>query len=117
MGNLGHLVGAGLVGLAAGTAVLYGQSKISPGRAMSLYGVPLVGLGIGAAMAKRFPLLGTGIAMGSVLGPFTVPVATKVLGGASHTAAALNAVQLGAVLEGPDEMYDVAGVHYAGAYN
>lgn len=131
MGALGHILGAAAVGLVAGGAVLYGQQKIAPGSAASLYGVPAVGVLVGAAVAKKAPTIGVGLALGSILGPFTIPVASKVLGAASSSTttstaaqtAALAAVQLGAVTMGqarrllkPDTLYDVSAVEMGHAY-
>jgi hypothetical protein len=124
VGNLTHLAGAALVGLAAGTLVLYGQAHLvkpgAPPNPAILYGVPAVGLLVGAALAKKAPTIGAGIALGSIVGPFAIPVATKLMtmgkGATPAQAAALAAVHMGAVdlsdayddLYG-DEMYDIVG--------
>lgn len=73
------LAGGALAGLAAGALVLVGMSKFQPGQPISTYGVPAVGLLAGAGIAKSHPILGAGIAIGSVAAPFALPVTSKIL--------------------------------------
>jgi hypothetical protein len=130
LSNLGNLsLGAG-VALLAGVGVLAAQSRISPGSPASLYGAPAAALLLGAVVAKKAPTIGAGIAIGGIVGPFALPVATKMLGAPASSpaqAAALAAVQLGAITMGdyedllqPDTMYDVGAVQMGShrrAYN
>jgi hypothetical protein len=99
MGRAGRLLGGAAVALAAGTAVLYGQGKILPGQNTSLYGVPAVGFLAGVALAKKMPTVGVGLALGSIAGPFAIPIASKILAGSTPSAStpALKAVELAAV--------------------
>ena len=73
------LAGGTLAALGAGTLVLIGISKIQPGQPISTYGIPALGFVAGAAIAKSHPMLGGGIALGSVAAPFTLPIASKLL--------------------------------------
>ncbi len=73
------LAGGALAALAAGAGVLVGMSKIQPGQPISTYGIPAVGFLLGAAVAKSHPVLGAGVALGSVAAPFALPLTSKLL--------------------------------------
>jgi hypothetical protein len=101
--RLGMLLGAGALAVGTGVGVTVLQAKIAPGNPLSLYGVPLVTLLGGAALAAKWPTVGAGVAIGA-LSPFTLPVASRLLGGGTtalaHTTAAVelsDAAEMGAV--------------------
>ena len=107
MTRVGHLLGAAAVALGSATLTTVIQAKVMPGNPFSLYGAPaLVFLG-GAALASKYPTIGTGIALGGVVGPFALPIAARVLGGtaASKPLAGFDYDELGAVELG-DEFYE-----------
>lgn len=81
-GDFGSRLGrlAIMAGVGVGTAVLttIGAAKIMPGSPVTLYGIPIATGLIGVALAKKFPTVGPGVAVGSVA-PFALPLASKAL--------------------------------------
>lgn len=73
-----RLAGGGLAMLGMGAVTYAAMTRIAPGQAISEYGIPAVGFGLGAIIAKRHPMLGGGMALGA-LSPFVLPVAQKVV--------------------------------------
>ena len=113
--RLGRLAAAGAVAVATGVGVYYAAGKIAPTHPqIASYGVPLAGLLLGVALARKMPVLGAGVAVGSVA-PLAVPVATKVLNPAASATSSLGraarrmaAIDMGAIDMGA---VDMRGAH------
>ncbi len=91
--RLGRFALAGAGAIATAVAVTYATGKISPGATWSLYGIPAVAFLGGVAIARKMPMTGVSIALGSVA-PFALPLASKLLSagqssGPQQTAAGL----------------------------
>jgi hypothetical protein len=72
------LLGGAAVVVATGIGVTYAMSKLDPGSNVSTYGIPLVTFGVGAALARKMPVLGGGMALGAAT-PFVLPLTSRVL--------------------------------------
>jgi hypothetical protein len=73
-----RLLGGAAVVLGTGIGVTYAMAKIAPGTNGSMYGIPAATFVVGAALAKKMPVLGAGMALGAAT-PFAVPLASRVL--------------------------------------
>lgn len=78
MSRAGRLAGAALVALGTGALVTVATAKIAPGNPLSLYGIPAGTFLAGAAIAKKAPTIGGGMALGA-FAPFAVPVGSQIL--------------------------------------
>jgi len=74
----GKLLAGAVVAVGTGVLVTYAASKIMPGSAVSMYGVPALAFLAGVGIARTMPTLGVGMALGAA-SPFVLPVATKLL--------------------------------------
>jgi len=91
----GKLAAGAVVAVGTGVLVTYAASKIQPGTAISMYGIPALAFLAGVGIARTMPTLGVGMALGAA-SPFVIPVATKLLSATQPattptTAAALHA--------------------------
>jgi hypothetical protein len=90
----GKLAAGAVVAVGTGVLVTYAASKIQPGTAVSMYGIPALAFLAGVGIARTMPTLGVGMALGAS-SPFVIPVATKLLSATQPsspaTAAALHA--------------------------
>ena len=111
--RLGKLaIGAAAV-VASGVLTTFAMSKIQPGTALSMYGVPVVVGLAGVAMAGKMPMLGGGLALGAAT-PYVLPLASRAIAATqptpATTAGALaaayrrNALPMGAVNMGAVNM-------------
>jgi len=76
--RLGRLALGATVAVGTAVGVTFLTGKIAPGNPLSLYGIPAATFVAGAAIAKKMPLLGAGMALGAPA-PFALPLATKLL--------------------------------------
>jgi len=86
--KIGALAG---VALLSGVVTVYGQAKIKPGTAPSLYGVPAAMALGGVLLMPHSPTIGTGMAIGALAGPFTLPLASRALTPSTSTSSATTA--------------------------
>jgi len=86
----GKLAGGALVAVGTAVLVTYGQSKLMPGQAVTLYGIPALGFLAGVGIARTMPTLGVGMALGS-FAPFALPLTSKLLAATTPTPAAAQA--------------------------
>lgn len=121
--RLGRLALGATVAVGSAVAVTYLTSKIAPGQAASLYGIPIAVFVGGVALARKFPLVGAGIAIGAPA-PFAIPLAARLLtatpsANAAQTAAGISrayrtmrAVDVGRGMNA----VSMRGVHVAAGY-
>lgn len=77
--RLGRLAGMGLLAVGTGVGVYWVQGMVQDTHPnFAMYGVPAIGLGVGALAASKYPMVGVGIGVGAVA-PLAIPVAAKVL--------------------------------------
>ena len=80
----GKLAAGAAVAVGTGVLVTYAQSKIMPGQAITLYGLPALAFLAGVGIARTMPTLGVGMALGSFAG-FATPLTSKLLAATTPT--------------------------------
>ncbi len=102
-----RLLGGAAVVLATGVGVTYAMSKIAPGTAGSMYGIPAATFVLGAALAKKAPVIGAAT-------PFAVPLASRVLAMGQGTDQARATAGLGRMLRAVQARGQLGAVHRGG---
>lgn len=87
----GKLAAGAAVAVGTGVLVTYAQSKIMPGQAVTLYGIPALAFLAGVGIARTMPTLGVGMALGSFAG-FATPLTSKLLAATTPTATTTAAI-------------------------
>lgn len=86
--RLARLAGMGLLTIGTGVGVYAAQGAVQASHPnFALYGIPAIGLGVGALAAAKYPMAGVAIGIGAVA-PLAVPVAAKVLPAATSSGTA-----------------------------